>query len=43
VVVADTSAIVAIALGEPEREEFVVVIESAGRALISTASSSRRG
>ena len=34
----DTSAIVAIALGEPERQDFVGVIERAGNALISTVS-----
>ena len=34
----DTSAIVAIALGEPERQDFVGVIERSGKALISTVS-----
>jgi len=38
VIVVDTSAIVAIALGEPERQEFVGVIERSGKALISTVS-----
>ena len=37
-IVVDTSAIVAIALGEAERDAFVRAIESAGRALISTVS-----
>jgi ribonuclease VapC len=34
----DTSAIVAIVFGEPERSEFRAVILEAGKALISTAS-----
>jgi ribonuclease VapC len=34
----DTSAIVAIALGEPERAEFVTIIERSGKALVSTVS-----
>jgi ribonuclease VapC len=38
VIVIDTSAIVAIAFGEPEREVFVQTIERAERALISTVS-----
>ena len=38
VIAVDTSAIVAIALGEPERQDFVGVIERAGNALISTVS-----
>ena len=37
-IVVDTSAIVAITLGEPERQEFVGVIERSGKALISTVS-----
>ena len=37
-IVIDTSAIVAIALDEPERAGFLRVIESAERALISTVS-----
>lgn len=37
-IVLDTSAIVAIALGEPERAEFVRIIEADGKALISTVS-----
>ena len=37
-IVVDTSAIVAIALGEPERQDFVGVIERSGKALISTVS-----
>ena len=35
-IVADTSAIVAIAFAEPEREAFVAAIERADRTLIST-------
>jgi ribonuclease VapC len=38
VIVVDTSAIVAIAFGEPERGAFLEVIERADRALISTVS-----
>ena len=34
----DTSAIVAIALGEPERRDFVTLIERSGKALLSTVS-----
>ena len=37
-IVADTSAIVAIAFGEPERAAFVQAIERAGTVLISTVS-----
>lgn len=37
-IVVDTSAIVAIAFGEPEREAFVRAVEQADRALISTVS-----
>jgi ribonuclease VapC len=37
-IVVDTSAIVAIALGEPERDEFVGVIERSEKALVSTVS-----
>jgi ribonuclease VapC len=37
-IVVDTSAIVAIVFGEPERESFVGVIERAEKALISTVS-----
>lgn len=37
-IVVDTSAIVAIAFGEPEREPFLEVIERTDRALISTVS-----
>jgi len=35
-IVVDTSAIVAVAFGEPERDAFVEVIEKADKALIST-------
>lgn len=35
-IVVDTSALVAIAFGEPERDDFVQVIQRAGRALICT-------
>lgn len=38
VLVVDTSALLAIAFAEPEREDFVRVIEESGKALISTAS-----
>lgn len=38
VIVIDTSAIVAIAFADPEREAFVQVLERAERALISTVS-----
>ena len=34
--IVDTSAIVAIALGEPEREAFVEAIRQSGKALIGT-------
>ena len=37
-IVVDTSAIVAIAFGEPERGAFVQIIEQADKALISTVS-----
>ena len=37
-IVADTSAIVAIAFAEPEREAFVQVVERADRTLISSVS-----
>jgi ribonuclease VapC len=37
-IVVDTSAVVAIAFGEPEREPFVRAIEEADQALISTVS-----
>ncbi len=37
-IVADTSAIVAIAFGEPERAAFLAAIERAGKTLISTVS-----
>jgi ribonuclease VapC len=37
-IVVDTSAIVAIAFGEPEREAFVRAIQQADKALISTVS-----
>ena len=37
-IVVDTSAIVAIVFGEPERERFIQIIRQAERALISTAS-----
>ena len=37
-IVVDTSAIVAIAFAEPERESFVAIIQSAEKALISTVS-----
>ena len=37
-IVVDTSAIVAIAFGEPERAAFVLAIQAADRALISTVS-----
>jgi ribonuclease VapC len=38
VIAVDTSAIVAIVLGEPEREAFKAVIQASGKAVISTAS-----
>jgi ribonuclease VapC len=38
VIVVDTSAVVAMAFGEPEREEFVDVIQRTDRALVSTVS-----
>ena len=37
-IVVDTSAVVAIAFAEPERETFIDVIEEADKALISTVS-----
>ena len=37
-IVVDTSAIVAIALGEPERQDFVAIIERSEKGLISTVS-----
>ncbi len=37
-IVVDTSAIVAIALGEPERTHFVRIIEQSEKALVSTVS-----
>jgi ribonuclease VapC len=37
-IVVDTSALVAIAFGEPERDDFAQAIEKAGKALISTVS-----
>lgn len=37
-IVVDTSAIVAIVFGEPERAAFVTAIQQAGKALISTVS-----
>ncbi len=37
-IVVDTSAIVAVAFGEPEREAFVAAIQRAGKAFISTVS-----
>jgi len=36
VIVADTSAIVAIAFAEPEREAFVAALERAERTLVSS-------
>jgi uncharacterized protein with PIN domain len=41
-IVVDTSAVVAIALAEPERESFVRVIEEADKALIVRCRWSRR-
>jgi ribonuclease VapC len=38
VIAVDTSAIVAIVFGEPEREVFVATVQQADQALISTAS-----
>jgi ribonuclease VapC len=38
VIAVDTSAIVAIALGEPERQDFVGIIERSEKALLSTVS-----
>jgi ribonuclease VapC len=38
VIVVDTSAIVAVAFGEPEREMFIRVIQQSDKALISTVS-----
>lgn len=37
-IVVDTSAIVAIVFAEPERESFIATVQTADRALISTAS-----
>lgn len=37
-IVVDTSALVAVAFAEPEREEFVRIIEESGKALISSVS-----
>lgn len=37
-IVVDTSALVAVAFAEPEREEFVGIIEESGKALISSVS-----
>ena len=37
-IAADTSALVAIALGEPERATFIVAIERANKVLVSTVS-----
>jgi ribonuclease VapC len=37
-IVADSSAIVAITFGEPEREQFANIIKQAGKVLISTVS-----
>lgn len=37
-IVVDTSAIVAIALGEPERDSFIETIEAAGKAFVSVVS-----
>ena len=37
-IVVDTSALVAIAFAEPERESFLQAIKTAGKALISTVS-----
>src|ERR1700729_4108741 len=37
-IVVDASAIVAIALGEPERQDFVAIIERSEKALVSTVS-----
>jgi ribonuclease VapC len=37
-IVVDTSAIVAIALGELERQQFISIIERAEKALVSTVS-----
>jgi ribonuclease VapC len=38
VIAVDTSALVAIILGEPERERFLAAIRGSGKALISTTS-----
>jgi ribonuclease VapC len=38
VIVVDTSAVVAIAFGEPERDDFIRAIQATDRALISTVS-----
>jgi ribonuclease VapC len=35
-IVIDTSALVAIAFGEPERDEFLHIVKAAGRVLVST-------
>ena len=37
-IVVENSALVAIAFGEPERDDFVQVIQRAGKALICTVS-----
>ena len=37
-IVVDTSALVAIAFAEPEREAFLQAIKTAGKALVSTVS-----
>ena len=37
-IVVDTSAILAMAFAEPERDAFVRVVQQAGKALISTVS-----
>jgi ribonuclease VapC len=37
-IVADTSALVAIAFAEPEREAFLQIIKTAGKALVSSVS-----
>lgn len=37
-IVVDSSAIVAIILGEPERQDFIDAVESAGRVLVSSVS-----
>lgn len=37
-IVADTSALIAIVFAEPERADFLSAIEGAGKALVSTVS-----